>query len=185
MRVFIAIEFNDPIKQYLKTVQDIVKTTTVSGNFTHYSNFHLTLKYLGNIYNGEYDDLCQCIDDISKQISNFSIKIGDIGAFHKKNSSILWVGITEGKEQLKRLYTIIEREVTNSGFDPDERKYRPHITLGKKVVFSGGSFTNGLPYFNDSIECTRLTLFESHRVDGVLTYTPIYSKEFTKQDEEE
>lgn len=178
MKVFIAIEFEDEVKRYLKEVQDIVKTTTVSGNFTHYTNFHLTLKYIGNIYNGEYEELCQCIDDVCSETSPFFIKIGDIGVFQKKNNSIVWVGVTEGKTKLQRLFKRIETEVVASGFDAEERKYRPHVTIGKKVVFANGTYTNGLPYHNEPIPCARLTLFESHRVDGVLTYTPLYSKPF-------
>jgi len=101
-----------------------------------------------------------------------------LGAFHKKNSSILWVGVTKGKQPLKRLFTNLEKEVVASGFEPENRKYRPHITLGKKVVFSGGSFTNGLPYYNEDLTVAKLTLFQSHRVEGVLTYTPLYQKAF-------
>ena len=174
MRVFYAVEFEDDVKRYVKDVQDIVKTTTVSGNFTHYTNFHLTLKYIGNIYNGEFDELCQCLDDVATITKPFVIRIGDIGVFHKKNSSILWVGVTKGKKKLKQVFQKLEQEVVTSGFEPEIRNYRPHITLGKKVVFSEGSFTNGLPYYDHDIEVKSITLFQSHRIDGVLTYTPLY-----------
>lgn len=179
MRVFYAIEFCDDIKQYLKDVQDIVKSTAVSGNFTHYGNFHLTLKYIGNIYNGEYEELCQVLDDVASSIKPFSIRIGDIGAFHKKNSSILWVGVTKGRKALKRLYTKLESEVITSGFEAENRKYRPHITIGKKVIFSNGSFTSKMPYYDHDISVNQITLFQSHRVDGVLTYTPLYRASLT------
>jgi len=179
MRVFYAVEFHDDVKRFLKDVQDIVKTTTVSGNFTHYTNFHLTLKYIGNIYNGEFEELCQCLDDVALHTAPFSIRVGDIGVFHKKNSSILWVGITKGKQKLKSVFDRLEHEVVTSGFEADNRKYRPHVTLGKKVVFSEGSFTNGLPYYDHDIMVKTITLFQSHRIDGVLTYTPLYRASLT------
>lgn len=179
MRVFIAIAFSDKVKQYLRTVQDIIKTTAYGGNFTHYKNFHLTIKYIGNIYNGEYEELTNCLDDICEHTTPFSIRIGDIGMFHKKSSSIVWVDVTKGKKLLKELFQEVEKEVTKSGFDKEERKYRAHITLAKKVMFQNGTFTNGLPYFDYDIPCTKLTLFESHRVDGIVTYTPLYTKDFT------
>jgi len=185
MRVFIGIEFDEPIKQYLKDVQDVVKTTTISGEFTLYSNFHLTLKYIGQINNNEFDELCDCIDDVSKDISPFYVKINDIGVFHKKNSSIVFVGVQDPFNSLKRLYTKLEQTIIEAGFDPDERKYRPHITLGKKVVFRSGNFTNELPYYHNDIRCTKITLFESHRVNGVLTYTPIYIRKLQEQLQEE
>jgi len=127
MRVFIAIEFEDLVKRYLKDVQDIVKTTTYNGNFTHYTNFHLTIKYIGEIYNGEYEEICQCIDDICSVTSPFSIKIGDIGYFHKKTGNIVWVGVTDGKDKLKSLFRKTNKETVLSGFNSEDRKYRPHI----------------------------------------------------------
>jgi 2'-5' RNA ligase len=177
MRVFIAIEFEDRVKRYLKDVQDIVKSTTYNGNFTHYTNFHLTIKYIGEIYNGEYQELVHCIDDICSRISPFSIKIGDIGFFNKKTTNIVWVGITKNKEKVMKLHKLTDLETNKSGFQPELRKFRPHVTIGKKVVFSNGHYSNGLPLFNEEIQITKLTLFESHRVDGKLTYTPLYSNE--------
>lgn len=178
MRVFYAIEFEDKVKRYLKDVQDVIKSTTYSGNYTHYKNFHLTIKYVGNIYNGEYEELTAIMDDVCEHVKPFTIRIGDLGAFHKKNSSILWVGVTHGKDNVKSLYNKLESEIVESGFEADHRKFRPHVTLGKKIVFNNGALAEDLPYFNEDIVCTKLTLFQSHRIDGVLTYTPLYQKEF-------
>ncbi len=182
MRVFYGIDFEDDVKRYLKDVQDILKTTTIGGDFTHYKNFHLTIKYIGNILNGEYEELCAILDDVCEIIQPFSIRIGDLGAFQKKNSSIIYVDVIKGKTPLVKLFDAIEKEVVESGFEPENRKYRPHVTLGKKVVFHNGSFTNELPYYNHEIRCTKLTLFESKRIDGVLTYTPLYQKSFSMGD---
>ena len=179
MRVFIAIEFEDEVKRYLKEVQDIVKTTTYSGNFTHYKNFHLTVKYIGEIYNGEYQELCHCIDDICKNTAPFSIKIGDLGFFNKKTTNIVWVGVTRGREDYVKLHKRTDKETNRSGFAPELRKFRPHVTIGKKVVFNSAAVAGGLPYYNKEIEIKKLTLFQSHRVDGVLTYTPLYSQFLT------
>lgn len=176
MRVFIAVEFEDNVKRYLKDVQDIVKSTTYNGHFTHYTNFHLTIKYIGEIYNGEYEKLCQSVDDICSDTTPFSIKIGDIGFFNKKTTNIIWVGVTKGKEPLMRLHRKTDKITNDLGFEPEIRKFRPHITLGKKVIFSNGHYTNGLPLFNEEIPVKKLTIMQSSRIDGVLTYTPLYSQ---------
>lgn len=179
MRVFIAIEFEDEVKRYLKEVQDVVKTTTYNGHFTHYKNFHLTVKYIGEIYNGEYEELCGCIDDICSNTAPFSIKIGDIGFFNKKTTNIVWVGVTRGKEKFVKLHKRTDKITNRSGFPPELRKFRPHITIAKKIIFNQGAVAGGLPYYNDEIQIKRLTLFQSHRVDGVLTYSPLYSQFLT------
>jgi 2'-5' RNA ligase len=174
MRVFFAIEFDDDVKRHLRDVQDIVKRTTYSGNFTHYGNFHLTIKYIGTITNGDYDELIEIMEDVADHIAPFTLRIGDIGVFHKNGSDIVWVGITQGKPQVKHLFEYLEREVVASGFEPEGRKYRPHVTLGKKIVFQDTPWTNGLPYYDRDIPVESLTLFLSHRIDGNLTYTPLH-----------
>ncbi len=176
MKVFIAIEFKDNVKRYLKDVQDIVKLTAYNGHFTHYDNFHLTVKYMGNIYNGEYEKLCQCVDDICENSSPFSMKIGDIGFFNKKSTNIVWVGITQGKDSIMKLHRLTDRVSNEAGFAPELRKFRPHVTIGKKVVFNDFGFTSRLPFFDEEIEVSRITIMESSRFDGMLTYTPLYSK---------
>lgn len=176
MRVFIAIEFKDNVKRYLKDVQDIVKLTAYNGNFTHYDNFHLTVKYIGNIYNGEFDELCQCVDDICKDTKPFSIRIGDIGFFNKRNENIIWVGVTKGKEKVMSLHRKTEKITTKSGFNEEHRKFRPHVTIGKKVAFNDYGFSSRLPFFDQDIQVNKITIMESSRIDGVLTYTPLYSR---------
>ncbi len=106
----------------------------------------------------------------------FSIKIGDIGFFNKRTTNIVYVDVTRGKDILMRLHKLTDKETNNSGFKPELRKFRPHVTIGKKVVFSNGTYTNGLPLLKGEIEVTKLTLMESSRIDGVLTYTPLYSQ---------
>lgn len=176
MRVFIAVEFKDEVKRYLKDVQDVVKLTTYNGNFTHYDNFHLTVKYIGEIYNGEYEDLCQCVDDICDRILPFSIKIGDIGFFNKKSTNIVWVGISRNKEKILKLHRYTDQITNDMGFAPELRKFRPHVTIGKKVIFSDFGFTSRLPFYDEKITVDRITIMESSRIDGILTYTPLYSK---------
>lgn len=174
MRVFYAIEFEEDVKRHLRDVQDVVKRTTYRGNFTHYRNFHLTIKYIGHITNGDYEELTGVMEDVATKVAPFTIRIGDIGVFHKKNSDIVWVGVTKGKSRLRSLFVQLEQEVVASGFEPEGRKYRPHVTLGKQIVFQDTPWTNGLPYYNQDIQVDAITLFQSHRIDGHLTYTPLY-----------
>ena len=109
----------------------------------------------------------------------FSIKIGDLGFFNKKTMNIVWVGVTRGKDEVMKLQKTTDKVTIRSGFAPELRKFKPHVTVGKKVIFNIGGMSNELPYFSEEIPVTRLTLFESHRMQGVLTYTPLYSQFLT------
>lgn len=177
MRVFIGIEFNDKEKEYLHKIKEIIRPNTISGEYTSYSNFHLTIKYIGKISDDDLEVLMEVIDDVSYKIKPFYLKFGELGSFDRKHSSIVWMGFQNGKSSLTTLFKHIESKTVSEGFEEEGRKYRPHVTMGKKVVFNGNTVTELLPSHPDSIEVKYITLFESHRVNGVLTYTPIYRKE--------
>ena len=49
MRIFIAIEFSNKIKNILHNIQEIVKENSISGKFTDKDNFHLTIRFIGEI----------------------------------------------------------------------------------------------------------------------------------------
>ena len=180
MRVFIGFEFDTAVKEYLNSIQSIIKPGTVKGDFTLLDNFHLTTKYIGNVSEEEVDMLIDIIDEVCECIEPFTIKINGLGSFEKKHSSIVWVGILRGKEYLQKVFSKVERKTVEAGFEKEQRKYRPHITLGKKIVFSRHSSTEYIPSYDEIVHINKITLFESHRIDGVLTYTPIYSNQLQK-----
>ena len=177
MRVFIGIEFSDEVKDYLQKIAQIIKKNTIKGDFTRFDNYHLTLKYIGRVTDDEVYMLEDIISDISDNISSFNIKLGEIGSFDRKHSSIIYLGIKEGLSELNTLFKLVEKMTIEEDFEPENRKYRPHITLGKKVVFNKYNTTELLPIFNQEISVKKITLFESHRVNDILTYTPIFKKE--------
>ena len=51
MRLFIAVNLNEEMKDSLMDIQDAMRTYGVRGRETHPDNMHLTLAFIG-----EYDD---------------------------------------------------------------------------------------------------------------------------------
>lgn len=47
MRLFIAIDFEDKIKDFLQQTVLELHTLGIAGNFTRQDNFHLTLNFIG------------------------------------------------------------------------------------------------------------------------------------------
>ena len=174
MRVFIGIEFDSNVKTYLREVQSSLKPQVVKGEFTRFDNFHLTLKYIGHVTRNELSLVQDIVDHVATLHKSFHIKLGDVDAFKKRNSSIVWVGVTEGKKQLHRVFDTLEQVLVHEGFNEEGRTYRPHVTIGKKMVFNLEKGTRILPLYVDVIKVDKITVFESHRVDNELVYTPIY-----------
>jgi 2'-5' RNA ligase len=180
MRVFIGIELPKDAKQHLDKISRIIQKSTYKGQFTLYDNYHITIKYIGQATSDDIDTLENMIDYISTQHKPFSLSIEDIGSFVKKGKHIVWVGVNHGKKALKDVYDSFEELMVDNGFKVDERKFQPHITLGKNILFSYDSSTVDIPYYSKEIPVAKITLFWSHREDDVLVYTPIYERQLSK-----
>jgi 2'-5' RNA ligase len=58
--------------------------------------------------------------------------VSGLGAFPTpRRPKILWAGITDGAEALKRLYDKLEAKLLDLGYRKEERGYTPHLTLGR------------------------------------------------------
>jgi len=132
MRTFIAIDFEQKIKDELSLF--IQKLQAVSSNvkWIKKSGMHLTLKFLGEIEEDKTAEIKSCLSKISKNHDSFSLQLKGTGTFPpgKKKPRVLWVGVEENKK-LAKLQSDIERELAKLGFPPEKRPFHPHLTLGR------------------------------------------------------
>jgi 2'-5' RNA ligase len=63
----------------------------------------------------------------------FALVVSGVGAFpNMRRPKILWAGVTEGQNELKRLYGRLEERLLELGcYRQEERGYSPHLTLGR------------------------------------------------------
>jgi len=124
-RLFIAIDLPKPVKNRLEVLQkhlDGVK-------WIELQQMHLTIRFLGNVDEELYQKLLSNLKKIRSPSFVYSIKgVGVFPNIHRPK--VLWAGV-EADDRLSILYQKIEEVVISSGFDPEERDYKPHITLGR------------------------------------------------------
>src|SRR5690606_3340001 len=103
----------------------------------------------------------------------FEIKIGDVGYFNQRNSFVLWSKVIDGLSFLNQLYQSLEKSLIEHGFLSMKKRYKPHITLARQVKMLPDLSKPILNGYHQHISFSEITLFQSHRVNEVLTYTPI------------
>jgi 2'-5' RNA ligase len=175
MRIFIGVAFSTKTKESLYELQRSWLDHAVSKKPTLYNNIHLTLKFIGELNENEIEDLKHSLDEHLQNQKSFNIKIGDIGSFIKDDKEIVWAGITDGKKTLMALQSVIVKAISNANIITKKEKYNPHITLAREVLFLDGIHT--LPLINTVETIKKVTMFRSHRIKDILTYTPIYEFE--------
>ena len=121
MRLFIAIEFSENIKFMLRRVQ---AEFSFSFNFT--KDFHLTLKFLGEVAEENIEEISKKLREI--RFNRFNLKLAGLGVFpNKSRPRVLWIGLNNNSELL-RLQKEISCLFTNCG---DNKDFHPHVTLAR------------------------------------------------------
>ena len=179
MRVFYAIEFSDSVKEYIKSVQNVIRENSIKGNFSHEENFHLTLKFIGEVDEKKLSKLKYSLDKVSGQVKPFSIRFDQMGFFNKENKKVVWIGVENEDKGLLQLYNTLETVLHAEGFAKELRGYSPHITLSRETVLKDGfeKQTAGAVIDPMEINVNRISLMESTRINGKLTYRSIYTRE--------
>lgn len=171
MRLFYAIEFDEGVKTELVKAQSILKKRAKRANFTRKENFHLTLRFMGEIEDANYPVLAKIQAEIASKHEPFLLELSKPGIFERGNKFIVWWGIRKS-EQLYSLQKSLEEEIRLNGFVSEHKIYNPHITLArefssydnvKEILSELGSLTS-------TIEVGSISLMESLRIDGRLTY---------------
>lgn len=177
IRAFIGIDFDDDCKKYICELQQKLKKNARMGRWKHIDNFHLTLKFLGDITPEQKKQIDGVMQNICMEQNPFSLEISKLGFFSGKDTiRVLWLGLSGDLRRLEPLASKISYSLSEIGFTPEKRKYTPHITIGQDVLFyypfEQVSKAIG-PISFGPIAVSRLALFKSEQIQGRRVYTKI------------
>lgn len=168
MRLFLGIELPARWRQALARSAVRLEAAGVRASFTLPSNYHLTLVFLG-----ETDRKEAVLSALRRtEGAPFPLRSACPGRFAKKGGDIWWLGV-EPVPGLLALQQSLEVQLRSAGFPLEERPYRPHITLARRVK-SPPELLEQAAIPPQQALIRQVTLFSSERVDGVLRYLPLY-----------
>lgn len=177
MRLFIAINFEEVIKNRLCEAIEQLRESSLQGNFTGRENLHLTLVFIGETQ--RTDDIKRAMDAVRAEL--VALKIGGLGRFKRQGGDIYWMGV-EANRTLTAIYDRLYDELSRAGFRLENRPYKPHLTLAREVVlrdgFDRGAFDKAFPQM--TVQAEKISLMKSERIGGRLVYTDIYDRRLEK-----
>ena len=173
MRLFVAILLSDGVKDELCGRIERLKRGSLSGTFTRRENLHLTLAFIGETE--RFDTVKRAVTSIDAP--RFTLALSGCGAFRREGGDVVWAG-TEKSAALDKLYLDIGRALEAEGLPCEKRTFRPHLTLGRRVVTRDGF---DMEEFSRSVKPEMMTVgkisvMKSERVAGRLVYTEMYSR---------
>lgn len=132
LRTFLAVELPGTIQKKIGEVQKDLKSSGADVRWVSPGNIHLTLKFFGNIEESVIQNIVQSIEGPLQDTSPFCLKVQGMGAFpNLKNPRVIWIGLQEGKEGIISIQKQLERAFERIGFQPEDRPFHPHLTLGR------------------------------------------------------
>ena len=125
MRLLIAFDVPKEVKDYFLQLQKQLVTDTARLVFP--SDFHLTLKFLGEIPENKVGKIKELLSKI--KFNPFAAKLDGTGTFpSEQRINVFWIGI-EPKDEIVRVQKAVDVALKDI-FPPDTR-FHPHITLAR------------------------------------------------------
>jgi 2'-5' RNA ligase len=180
MRLFIAINLNDDIKDYLVSAIHELKKASSTGNFTHRENLHLTLVFLGELHTESVGAIKTAINRVNA--GSFPLSFSGFGRFKRRGGDIHWAGI-ENSRDLTAIQKQLSDELAAAGFTLEDREYSPHLTLGREIRLSdpAADIYGALADEKKEMTVSRISLMKSERISGKLAYTEVFGRDLTQE----
>lgn len=175
-RLFIGVDLRSDTRQALAALLAEDGVGRLPGRVVPPMNWHLTLRFLGEVEVVECDRLL--MELAGAHLGNsFEMVFDGLGAFpRRERATVLWVGINEGESQLQTLAGVVEEAVAAAGFPSEDRPFRAHLTLSRirpPQDVSTVIAATGLVRLRTRVD--EVTLFRSHLEHGGTRYEVLES----------
>jgi 2'-5' RNA ligase len=131
IRSFLAFDIeSEAVRKKLATVQNLLAQTGADLKLVEPQNIHITVRFLGDITPATAEKIFEAMQQV--QFTPFNVQIKSLGAFPDlRYPRVVWVGITEGADQLKTVFSQLEPRLRSLGFTPDPKGFSPHLTIAR------------------------------------------------------
>jgi RNA 2',3'-cyclic 3'-phosphodiesterase len=174
-RVFIAVKVEPEIEllRMISTLKSVLATENI--RWVDPVNIHITMAFLGDTGEEKIKILAGMLKDKCSDFHEFDFILSGAGVFKSySDPRVIWAGI-KSPDKLYALENRIAEGLKSTGFVIEERRFKPHLTLGRaKSVRDTGNLKNILDKYSD-IEFQKVVVKEVILYESNLTQTgPIY-----------
>ncbi|MFC1478141.1 RNA 2',3'-cyclic phosphodiesterase [Candidatus Margulisiibacteriota bacterium] len=131
MRLFIAITLPEKVKLQIAGFQKDLRSPFLIGNWVPHDNFHITLKFLGNVRDEELQNRIETsLQNLALSRQPFKLTLSDVGVFPNLAAPrVLWVGTQS--DQLSGLSYELDSAMEPFGYKPEKNDFVGHVTLAR------------------------------------------------------
>lgn len=131
MRVFVAALIPEGVKLKIKKYVEEIKPYWEGVRWESHEKLHITLKFLGEVGESEINKIEKVVGGTVKSVSRFNMEVAQFGGFpNLRNPRVLFIGLSQN-EGIARLQGEIEEKLEGLGFKKENRRFLPHVTVGR------------------------------------------------------
>jgi 2'-5' RNA ligase len=128
-RLFFAIRPDSAVQAALNRMARKAVAGQQDGQCVKSENIHLTVLFLGDVESDRIDRLREIAGSVTAQMFSLSIQ----GTLFWKKNRIVMANVVHYPAALFALADTLKTVLVAAGFTCEERQYKPHITLIRKV----------------------------------------------------
>jgi 2'-5' RNA ligase len=133
MRLFTAFEFPTDVHAEIVRVQKDVKARLKVRRWQSMRQAHLTVDFLGETPETLVEPLEAMFAQVCRETAPFELELAGLGGFpNLHRAKVLWIGVGGDRDRLIELETRMREGLVELGMNPEERAYKPHITLARE-----------------------------------------------------
>ena len=169
MRLFVALDLPPEARTRLFRLA----TGVPGARWLPPENYHLTLRFLGEMPGHRAEELDHALAALRGK--RFTLQLGGVGVSEKAGRpQALWAGVAR-TPQLDHLQNKVETAVQRIGFEPERRRFTPHVTLARLDNSPPGKLVEWVQAHNllraDPVAVEHFTLFSSRLGKDAAVYT--------------
>ncbi len=179
MRIFIGIEFGEELKTRIADLQSDFRKFSIKGKWKYIDNFHLTLKFLGEVEKSKITDITDRLVEVCANKTQFDLNLKEVGYFSGNDSlRVLWLGLGGDIDKLKYLQKEVDNSLNILGFVKEKRTYKPHITIGQDIILNEKYSFNSLKETFDEnafpkIRVEKISIIKSEQMGSKRIYSSL------------
>jgi RNA 2',3'-cyclic 3'-phosphodiesterase len=134
-RLFVAVPLDEGARAAVEAVVDGVRAGEPEGRgvrWVRLEGLHITLRFLGPTPEPRVEQLADAVRAVGAGAAPIRATITGAGSFPSTGRPrTLWLGLTDGADDLARLAGRLDDALAERGWERDRRPFRAHLTLAR------------------------------------------------------
>ena len=130
-RTFIAVraEAGEELREMIIALRSELRNDNIK--WVDINNMHITLAFLGETAFDLISPVSMLLKERCSGFGAFNFTIRGLGLFRDfHDPRVIWAGIG-ASDEFSDLHMIVRQGLISIGIKPDERQFKPHLTLGR------------------------------------------------------